>query len=166
MAVNFLTVADYPAVRAAIRSDVGESDLPDQTIAFATPWASQQVLAIDTQAPWPDGSDEAQRDHDAAVLLSAAALAGSVPFMEAERFKDYDYRYAKFDPIMRAETLRQMAIAILDLTVAETLLELTKPTMMTLAPGGRGDISDLSDVIVGVGSGTTVLLGTGNVAIP
>lgn len=166
MAINFLTSADYPAVRAAIRSDVGESDLPDQTIAFATPWASQQVLAIDTQAPWPVGSDEAQRDHDAAILLTAAALAGSIPFMEAERFKDYDYRYAKFDPLLRAETLRQMAIAILDLTVAETLLELTKPTMMTLAPGGRGDLSDLSDIAVAHASGKIVVVGTGNVAIP
>jgi len=166
MPTDFLTSADYPAIRMAIRTDIGPSDLPDQAIAFVTPWASAQVLAIDTQAPHPPGSDEEQRDQDAAILISASALASSVPYMQAERFKEYDYRFAPFDPLARAQQLRQMAIAILDLNVPETLVELTMPTMMTLAPGGRGDISDLSDVVVGLSSGTIVLLGTGNVAIP
>jgi len=162
MAIDFLTSADYPAIRASIRADIGPNEIPDQVISYVTGPASSQVLAIDKGAPWPAGSDQAQRDHDAAVLLAAAALCATTPFMTHERFQQYDYQMAPFDAAQRAEMLRTTAFTLLAANLGESFIDLALPTMMTLAPGGRGDVSDLSDILVGLGSGKIVLLGTGN----
>jgi len=142
MALSFLTNADFPAIRAAIRSDLGASDLPDVLVSYALGPASSQVAAIDTQAPWPDGSDEAQRDHDAAVLYAAAYLLGSIPQVMSERFQDYSYTLAPFNAAERADVLRQLAAGLLAANLGKTALQLMRSTSMALAPGGRGDISD------------------------
>lgn len=46
-----LTVADNPAIRAAIRSDLSASDISDVVVASAYNPAVAQVVAVDTAAP-------------------------------------------------------------------------------------------------------------------
>lgn len=141
MTLQLLTSADYPAIRAAIRSDVGVSDLPDALIGYAIGPATSQVAALDKSAPWPDGSAEAQRDHDAAVLYAAAILAGSLPQIVSEKFEDYSVTMAQFNIADRVAMLRLTAAILLAENLGESAVDLLRAGSMTLARGGRGDIS-------------------------
>jgi|SRR5215831_12284836 len=143
MAFDLLTSADYPQIRMSIRVDLGPGDLPDEAIAFATPAASQRVLVLDPMAgQWPPGSDEAQRDHDAAVYYAAASLATALPQVLRERFQEYNYEFAPYDYAARADMLRTMAATLLSLNLETSAIDLMRPVAMALAPGGRGDVSE------------------------
>ena len=146
-----LTVTDAPAIRSLIRADLGVSDVSDAVVGLAFRPATQQVFAIDTHAAsWAVDSIQAERDHDAAVLYAAAFLIGTVPLIVRESFQGYSYaiegsnRADKEDyAANRAEALRELAAALLALNLGETLVEFLRPTAMALAPGGRGDITDI-----------------------
>lgn len=141
---TILTAADAPSVRAAIRSDLGVSDLPDTIVEMAFGPASQSVLYIDPNAgSWPAGSDEAKRVHDAAVLFAAAYLTATVPMVQRETFQGYSYTLAPTDSAgERADTLRELASALLSLNLGSSVMLLMRPAAIALAPGGRGDIDD------------------------
>lgn len=141
---TILTAVDAPSIRAAIRSDLGVSDLPDTIVEMAFGPAAQSVLYIDPNAAnWPAGSDEEKRVHDAAVLLAAAYLAATVPMVQRESFQGYSYTLeAGSGAAARADTLRELAAALLALNLGSSIMLLMRPGAIALAPGGRGDIDD------------------------
>ena len=140
---TILTSADDPLIRMWIRSNLGVGDLPDVAVEMAFSPATNEVLAIDPQAgTWPTNSREAKNDHDAAVLFAAAWLMPSVPLVIREAFQGYSYGLDTGLPLAdRIAMLKEQAVSLLALNLGESLVELMQPTMMTLAPGGRGDVS-------------------------
>lgn len=146
---TLLTSADHPTIRALIRSNLGPSDLSDAIIVMSYTPATQQVVALDPQAgSWPVGSDQATRDHDAAVLFAAAWLMPTVPLIDRETFQGYSYQLATggMSQIERIEQLKFMAQTLLGVTAGATLTSL-QPTMFTLATGRRGDVNDLGEPV-------------------
>lgn len=140
-----LTAVDNDAVRSAIRADLTAAEMPDVVVQSAFTTAAGDVFALDPNAgAWPAGSDEETRAHDAAVFYAAAFLAPSIPQITRESFQGYSYAVQPVDPYVRAEMLRQMAIALLAQNLNVDLISLIRPTVATLAPGGRGDVSDSS----------------------
>jgi hypothetical protein len=143
--LNLLTDADNPLIRALIRTDLGPNDLPDAVIEMAYPYANARVASIDTLAPWPAGSQQANFDHQAAVYLAAAHLIVSVPLPTRERFEGYLYELQPFDPQERADALRATAQGLLMLNMGpqgQTFTGALRAVSFTTAAGGRGDVSN------------------------
>jgi len=138
-----LTAADYLAIRVAIRADLSENDLPDEVIQTVLSLATQMVMGIDPLAgTWASGSVQSIRVRDAAVLFAASFLVATVPIITRESFLQYSYSIQRPDMSQRAEMLRELAISLLARNLGVSLMSLMRPMAFTLAPGGRGDVSD------------------------
>jgi len=78
----------------------------------------------------------------AAVLFAASFLVATVPIITRESFLQYSYSIQRPDMSQRAEMLRELAISLLARNLGVSLMSLMRPMAFTLAPGGRGDVSD------------------------
>jgi len=136
-----LTFADYPAVRAALDTELDETSLADKTIALDIYQgaADREVKARDTNWATRTGND-LLRLRAAAVYLTAARLASAVVRITAINVQSRDLSYSRpvFDPAEKAAELR--ALAEQELAAVLTPEEATsgKPTMFSLASSRRG----------------------------
>lgn len=134
-----LTSADYPAIRAALDTDLGTRELPDATIAMEIyhPAAEQDVIRRVPDAESKTGED-AKRVKRAAILFCAARLAGAVIRKTSLSIQTRDMNYSRpaYDAEKKAAELRALAEEQIGLLEADDTPNL--PTMFTVASGTRG----------------------------
>jgi len=107
-----LSSTEYPAVRAALDTELNDTTLPDATIALDIyeGAANQDVLDLDPSAASRTGTD-GERVLRAAIYFCAARLAPVVVRLTSLSITTRDLAYAKavFDPDEMAERLRKLA---------------------------------------------------------
>lgn len=136
-----LASTDYPAIRAAIDTDLDTGTLSDNAIGLNiyAGAADQDVYARDPDADSRTGED-ANRIKRAAVYFCAARLCPAVVRITSLSVTARDLNYSKptFDPDERAADLRQMAEDELEAILDPDEDTPGRPTMFTYAPGTRG----------------------------
>lgn len=136
-----LTAAHYPAIRAALDTELDETALPDKTIALDIYHgaAEREVQARDPDWATRTGED-GQRLRAAVVYLAAARLASAVVRLTSINVQSRDLSFSRpvFDPAVKAAELR--ALAEQELAAVLTPEESTsgRPTMFSLASARRG----------------------------
>lgn len=141
-----LSVADYPAVRAAIDVSLGENNLPDSTIALpifhaaAERWVRGRDPNAETYTP---GSANAEAIKQSAIYACAALIIGANPNITSETFTDgYRYTRKEIDPSARQAELWSAAEgAVRDANPDPDPTSEPVPgprSFMVRAPGGRG----------------------------
>lgn len=131
----------YPAIRAALDTELDTTKLPDSIIDMGiyAAAADQDVYERDPDADSRTG-DDALRVERAATYFCAARLCPAVVRITSLSVSTRDLNYSRpvFDPAVRAAELRAMAEAEINqvLTPAEDAPE--RPTMFTVAAGRRG----------------------------
>ena len=109
-----LTVADYPAIRAALDTSLDADVLPDAVIALPIYHAAaeREVLA---RVPTVPTEEALEQQRLAAIYLCAARLALALPQIESETTPDNAaYRRKVVAPEALATTLQGYAAVILD----------------------------------------------------
>ena len=136
-----LSNTDYPAIRAALDVGLNAQQLPDAIIAqdiFLGAAEAELVRRV------PDAAgktgDDLNRVKRAAVWLTAALLAHSVVRITSMSIQTRDLSYSRqtFDPDEKAAELRSRAEAEIAMLLTPTDATPARPTMFTLATGGRG----------------------------
>jgi len=139
--VAILSSTDYPAIRAAIDTELDSSTLSDSVIALNiySGAADQDVYARDPDADTRTGED-GNRIKRAAVYFCAARLCPVVVRVTSINVNARDLNYARpvFDPDERAADLLQMAEEELEAILTPDEETPGRPTMFTYAPGTRG----------------------------
>lgn len=136
-----LSSTEYPAIRAAIDTELDTNSLPDAIIALSiyAGAADNDVIERDPDAESRTG-DEATRILNAAIYFCAARLVPAAIRITGlnTTTRDLSYRRPLYDPEKRAEELRGLAEEEINevLTPSETSPE--RPTMFTVASGVRG----------------------------
>ena len=136
-----LTALDYPAIRAALDVSLNAQQLPDATIAqdvFLGAAEADLLRRVPTAAAMT-GNDLA-RVKRALVWLTAAYLAPSVVRITSLSIQTRDLSYSRqtFDPEAKARELRSRAEGEIGMLVSPAAATPARPTMFTLATGGRG----------------------------
>jgi len=107
-----LSSDEYPAIRAALDTELNTTTLPDSTIALIIyqSAADQDVLNLDPDAESRTGED-ANHVLRAAIFFCAARLAPAVVRLTSLAITTRDMSYSKpvFDPDEMAEILRRLA---------------------------------------------------------
>jgi hypothetical protein len=137
--VPFATVADYPAIRAALDITLTAAKLPDEVIASAPyhPAAEAEVTRrLGDLADDAVGQTAAVR---AVVLLTAARLLPALPNITQRRLGDSS---VSLQPMAMDRRLRELrAMAAQELAALRAQLDpnapAAVPTVFTVAPGGR-----------------------------
>lgn len=136
-----LTALDYPAIRAALDVGLNATQLPDATIAQSIflGAAEDELLRKVPGAATMTGDDLA-RVKRALVWLTAAYLAHSVVRLTSVNIQTRDLSYSRqtFDPDAKAAELRTRAGVEVAALVTPSATVPARPTMFTLAGGGRG----------------------------
>lgn len=137
-----LTTVDYPAIRAALDSNLATTDLPNSMIAepIFAPAAEAELLGRVPTAASMTGEDAA-RVKRALIYLTAARLAPSVVRVTSLSVQTRDLSYSRqtFDPAKKAAELRAAAEAELGALLVVAATEIGGPfTAFTLARGNRG----------------------------
>jgi len=137
-----LTTADYPAVRAALDSQLTATDLPNSMIAepIFAPAAEAELLARVPTAASMTG-ENAARVKRALIRLTAALLAPSVVRVTSMSIQTRDLSYSRqtFDPVKKAADLRAAAETELGPLLVISAAEPVGPfPAFTLARGNRG----------------------------
>lgn len=136
-----LSAADYPAIRAALDVGLNATQLPDATIAqgIFLGAAEDELLRKVPGAETMTGDDLA-RVKRALVWLTAAYLAHSVVRLTSVNIQTRDLSYSRqtFDPDAKAAELRARAGVEVAALVTPSATVPARPTMFTLAGGGRG----------------------------
>jgi hypothetical protein len=139
--VTILTALDYPAIRAALDVGLNAQQLPDATIAqgIFLGAAEDELLRKVPGAATMTGDDLA-RVKRALVWLTAAYLAHSVVRLTSISIQTRDLSYSRqtFDPDAKAAELRARAGVEIAALVTPSAVAPARPTMFTLAGGGRG----------------------------
>lgn len=148
MAWEILTTADYPAVRAALDTQLTEANLPDETLDLSiyADAAVQDVYKVyEVAGSTDDPADEADADNQAritraAIYYCAARLAPAVIRITSVQVATRDGSYSRqtFDPAERAAELRAEAAAELAPILEPDETTPALPTMFTVARGYRG----------------------------
>ncbi len=138
----YLTIAQYPAIRAALDISLTTAKLPDAVIASAPfhPAAEAEVSRrLGSVAGAAEGQPGAQR---AVILLTAARLLGSVPNIIRRTLGDTTIQYKPAEILERQRWFR--AEASTEITALVQTLDpnavTQQPTVFTLAPGNRGGL--------------------------
>jgi hypothetical protein len=136
-----LSSSDYPAIREALDVGLNAQTLPDATIArdiFLGAAEADLLRRVPTAASMT-GSDLA-RVKRALVWLTAAYLAHSVVRITSMSIQTRDLSYSRqsFDPDEKARELRSRAEGEIGMLLEPTAATPSRPTMFTLAVGGRG----------------------------
>lgn len=139
--MSLLTFADYPAVRAALDTELDETSLADKTIALDIYQGAADREVKGRDPAWATRTGESLlRLRAAAVYLTAARLAPAVVRVISMNVQSRDLSYSRpvFDPAEKAAELR--ALAEQELSAVLTPEEDTsgKPIMFSLASARRG----------------------------
>lgn len=136
-----LTSADFPAIRAALDTELDTNSLTDAVIALDiySGAADQDVLALDPDAESRIGED-ANRIQRAAVFFCAARLAPVVLRILNLSALTRDLRYSKpvFNPEDRANELRGMAVEEINEVLTPGGLATSMPRQFSSVSGIRG----------------------------
>jgi hypothetical protein len=137
--VPILSTSDYPAIRAAIDVSLSDLSLPDSVIVLDMYAGAgvRDVLRVDPLAASRTG-DALAHANTAAIMFTAARLAGVVPQIVKEAFPDHSYERKAYDPLELAGQLRASAGAELDAYLEPGALEQDRPTMFAVARANRG----------------------------
>lgn len=136
-----LTTADYPAIRAALDTELNPQKLPDATIAqdIFSGAAEAELLNRVPNAASMTGED-LKRVKRALVWLTAAYLASSVVRITSMSIQTRDLSYSRqtFDPDEKAAELRRRAEDEIRMLIDPTEETPGRPIMFIAAPGYRG----------------------------
>ncbi len=136
-----LTSAEYPAIRAALDTDLTADTLPDEIISLSiyAGAADNDVLKRDPDAESRTGS-EATRITNAAIYYCAARLAPAVVRITSLSINTRDLSYQKptWDPAEKAAELRALADAEIDAVLEPDATVPARPTLFGRAAGRRG----------------------------
>jgi len=136
-----LSDTDYPAIRAALDVGLNAQQLPDAIIEqdIFLGAAEAELVRRVADAAGKTG-DDLNRVKRAAVWLTAALLAHSVVRITSMSVQTRDLSYSRqtFDPDEKAAELRSRAEAEIAMLLTPTDATPARPTMFTLAGGGRG----------------------------
>lgn len=136
-----LTSADWPAVRAALDTELDTNSLTDAVIALNiySGAADQDVLALDPDAESRIGED-GNRITRAAIFFCAARLAPVVLRILNLSALTRDLRFSKptFDPEERAKELRGMAVEEINEILTPGGLATSMPRQFSAVSGIRG----------------------------
>lgn len=129
--------AQYPAVRAAIDTDLTAELLPDATIALEpfAPAAAREVQHRDPDWASRTGAD-ADRLGRAQIYLTAALILPALPMLVERAVDDVRVRRQSLDVSARVAMLRRHAEAELAPLLVASGTE--RPALFGRAPGGRG----------------------------
>jgi len=139
--LTILSSDEYPAIRAAIDTELDTATLPDTIIALDiyAGAADQDVYARDPAADSRTGED-ANRILRAAIYFCAARLCPVVVRVTSINVSARDLNYSRpaFDPEKRSAELRQMAEEELAEVLEPDEETPLRPTMFNTASGTRG----------------------------
>lgn len=131
----------YPAIRAALDTELDTTKLPDSVIALDiySNAADQDVYERDPDADTRTG-EAANRIKRAAVYFCAARLCPVVVRITSLSVQTRDLNYSRpvFDPAVRAAELRAMAEEEINQILTPSDAAPERPTMFSLAHGTRG----------------------------
>lgn len=138
---DLITSAEYPAIRAALDTELDSDKLPDSIIALSIykEKARQDVLKRDPDAESRTG-DKFTHVQNAAIYLCAALLAPAVIRVTSVNVQGRDLSYQRriWDPADKAAELRELAEQELAAVLTPTDDTPGMPTMFTVAGGTRG----------------------------
>jgi hypothetical protein len=123
MPLQFLDAGSFDQVRACLDLSLDAASLPDELIAqpVYAPDAEAEVLERDVNAAtYADGTVAKQRATNAAVFLTAARLAPSLPAIASEKLGDWQMSQTPPDLAKLAASLRGMAARQISLNVNGT----------------------------------------------
>lgn len=136
-----LSSTDYPAIRAALDVGLNVQQLPDAIIGedIFVGAAEAELLRRVPDAASRTG-DDLKRVSRALVWLTAALLAPSVVRITSLSVQTRDLSYSRqtFDPEKKAAELRGRAEAEIVMLLTPSEATPSRPTMFTVAAGGRG----------------------------
>jgi hypothetical protein len=139
MPLTFLSASSFDAVRAALDLSLDAGSLPDDLIQsdLYAPTAEAELLERDPLAStYAEGTDKKRRATNAAILLTAAYLAPSLPSIAEEKLGDWQMRQTAPDFTKLAASLRGRAAREINMNVYGTS---TRPLQaFWLASGRRG----------------------------
>lgn len=148
MAWEILTTAEYPAIRAALDTQLTEANLPDSTLdlpIYVDAAVHDVRQAYEAAGSADDPADEADADNQAkisraAIYFCAARLAPAVVRITSVQIATRDGSYSRqtFDPEKRAAELQAMAAAELAPILEPSETTPNRPVMFALARGYRG----------------------------
>ncbi len=130
--------SEYPQIRAALSVSLSATTLPDATIALDVYAGEAQrwVLAAVPGAESLSGAELATAKR-AAVFHAAYLLAPAMPNITAQEMDGLSASQKARDWEQHAATLLGRAQAALG-SLVEDAAAVTRPTLFTLAAGGRG----------------------------
>lgn len=136
-----LTSADWPAVRAALDTELDTNNLTDPVIALNiySGAADQDVLKLDPDAESRIG-DDGDRIKRAAVFFCAARLTSVVfqPTSVSALTRDLRYQRQVAKAEKRANELRGMAVEEINEVLVPGGLATSMPRMFSAVSGTRG----------------------------
>lgn len=137
-----ITVADYPAVRAALDISLDAAAVPDAVIVLSIYHGAAE---LDVLARVPDAEGRAEPDlsrlRNAVIFLTAAKMARAVPAISAERTPTHEYtrhevNWTKRGVELLADAERELAQVTVETPPVEETDEI--PPLFGLASGRRG----------------------------
>ena len=136
-----LTLSHFPAIRAALDTELTAEVLPDDTINLPIyrEAADQDVLDLDPDAETRTGTEQA-RVQRAAIYFCAARLAPVVSRINQMNLGNGGMSYSRevFDPDERADQLREMARKEIDAILTPDEAAPRRPIAFAKAIGRRG----------------------------
>lgn len=139
--MSILSSTEYPAIRAALDTELDSNSLPDATIALNIYQAAadQDVIDRDPDAESRTGT-EAARILRAAIYFCAARLTSAVIRITSLSIQARDMNFSKqtFKPEEKAAELRKLAEIELGEVLTPTDTSPNMPIMFAVATGRRG----------------------------
>lgn len=136
-----LQAADYPAIRAALDTELNAQQLPDATIAQDIFLGAAEARLLERV---PDAAsrtgDEMKRVKRALVWLTAALLAHSVVRVTTMSIQTRDMSFSRqtFDPDEKQVELMRRAEAEIAMLLGPSEALPERPPVFAVAGGGRG----------------------------
>lgn len=161
MAATWLTTGTYPAIRAALATDLTAAALPDAVLDLVVYTGAAELAIKGLDPAWATDILDATKNAAlqlAAIYWCAALVAPALPRLLRENIQNGQYSYVA-DLIPVAELvalLRARALSLVDL-VTSASADLI-PTLFTLAAGSRARQPALPFTAIPEGS---VILGLG-----
>ena len=142
--MSIISSNEFPQVRAVLDVSLDTTSLPDEVITqdIYQGRAEREVLAYYPTAESFTGENK-DRAKLAVILLTAAYLAPAVVRVTSVNVQGRDSNYSRktFDPDLRADELREQAIAELELIDTGAEVEIADeagPTIIMVSTQGRG----------------------------
>lgn len=137
-----LSAADWPEVRTALDVTLDSTLLPDATLEMDAynGEAEREVLALDPNAlTYSAGTDNARRVRLAAIYLTAARLALSLPVLVSEQTPSGQrYQRQAWDPVTLSGRLRSLATEVINTYLYPSTPASAIPFMFGTVAGCRG----------------------------